>query len=101
VPSLMAYLLNVTILYSTSRQHQLRELTDLYFSPPLQRVGLLQWSRFDQIVKQGYDHAVELLGGLSEAQRSALGMATSGAMSRPPLSDDRSAPALDVTASFP
>jgi len=74
VPSLMAYLLNVTILYSTSRQQQLRQLTDVYFSPPLQRVGLLQWSRFDQIVKQGYDHATELLGGLSDSQRSALGL---------------------------
>ncbi len=76
VPSLMAYLLNVTILYSTSRQQQLRQLTDLYFSPPLQRVGLLQWSRFDQIVKQGYDHANELLSGLSDSQRSALGLRT-------------------------
>jgi NTE family protein len=74
LPSLTAYLLNVTILYSTSRQKQLRQLTDLYFSPPLYRVGLLQWSRFDRIVAQGHDHAIEVLGGLSAAQRSALGM---------------------------
>ncbi len=66
LPSLMAYLLNVTILYSTSRQQQLRQLTDLYFSPPLYRVGLLQWSRFDRIVAQGHDHAIEVLGGLSD-----------------------------------
>ena len=76
LPSLTAYLLNVTILYSTSRQQQLRQLTDLYFSPPLHRVGLLQWSRFDQILSQGHDHAVEVLGGLSESQRSALGIAS-------------------------
>ena len=69
----MAYLLNVTILYSTSRQQQLRQLTDLYFSPPLYRVGLLQWSRFDRIVAQGHDHAIEVLGGLSTAQRTMLG----------------------------
>ena len=75
VPSLMAYLLNVTILYSTSRQQQLRQMTDIYFSPPLQRVGLLQWTKFDAIEQQGYDHAVEVLGGLSETQRSALGIA--------------------------
>ena len=74
MPSLTAYLLNVSILYSTSRQQQLRQLTDLYFSPPLHRVGLLQWSRFDQIVTQGYDHAAEVLGGLSDSQRSALGI---------------------------
>jgi NTE family protein len=74
LPSLTAYLLNVTILYSTSRQQQLRQLTDLYFSPPLHRIGLLQWSRFDEIVTRGHDHATEVLGGLSTAQRSALGM---------------------------
>ena len=74
LPSLTAYLLNVTILYSTSRQQQLRQLTDLYFSPPLHRIGLLQWSRFDQIVTQGHDHAAEVLGGLSENQRSELGI---------------------------
>jgi NTE family protein len=84
VPSLMAYLLNVTILYSTSRQQQLRQLTDLYFSPPLQRVGLLQWSRFDQIVKQGYDHATEVLTGLSDAQRSALGLTLPSPVARTP-----------------
>ena len=76
LPSLTAYLLNVTILYSTSRQQQLRQLTDLYFSPPLQRVGLLQWSRFDQIVTQGHDHADDVLGGLSDSQRSALDIKT-------------------------
>ena len=76
LPSLTAYLLNVTILYSTSRQQQLRQLTDLYFSPPLHRIGLLQWSRFDQIVTQGHDHAAEVLGGLSDSQRSALGITT-------------------------
>ncbi len=59
-------------LYSTSRQHQLRELTDIYFNPPLQRVGL-QWAKFDAIEQQGYDHAVEVLAELSE---SALGIAT-------------------------
>jgi NTE family protein len=63
-------------LYSTSRQQQLRQLTDLYFSPPLHRIGLLQWSRFDEIVTRGHDHAAEVLGGLSTAQRSALGMTT-------------------------
>ena len=74
LPSLTAYLLNVTILYSTSRQQQLRDLTDVYLSPPLQRVGLLQWSRFDQIVQQGYDYAIEALGGLTDSQCVALGI---------------------------
>jgi len=61
LPSMVSYLLNVTILYSMSRQRHARLLTDLYFNPPLDRVGLLEWKRFDQIVAQGYAHAVEVL----------------------------------------
>ncbi len=64
-PSLVAYLMNVTILYSTSRQQQARKLTDLYFNPPLDRVGLLEWHKFDDIVKQGHAHAVTVLDGLA------------------------------------
>lgn len=63
IPSLSAYLMNVTILYSTSRQREVRKLTDVYMNPPLQRVGMLQWNRFDQIVEQGYAHACEVLDG--------------------------------------
>jgi len=61
LPSMVSYLLNVTILYSMSRQRHARLLTDLYFNPPLDRVGLLEWKRFDQIVQQGYAHAREVL----------------------------------------
>jgi NTE family protein len=61
LPSLPAYLLNVTILYSMSRQRHAQLQTDLYFNPPMDRVGLLEWKRFDQIVAQGYAHAVEVL----------------------------------------
>ena len=61
LPSLPAYLMNVTILYSVSRQRQARKLTDLYFNPPLERVGMLAWSHFDKIVEQGYQHALEVL----------------------------------------
>ena len=61
LPSLTSYLLNVTILYSMSRQTEARRMTDLYFNPPLDRVGLLQWDKFDQIVQQGHAHGVEVL----------------------------------------
>ncbi len=61
LPSLAAYLMNVTILYSMSRQRQAKLQTDLYFNPPMDRVGLLEWKRFDQIVQQGHAHAVEVL----------------------------------------
>jgi NTE family protein len=67
LPSLVSYLMNVTILYSTSRQREGRRLTDLYFNPPLERVGMLQWEKFDDIVAQGHAHGTALLGDLTEA----------------------------------
>jgi NTE family protein len=75
LPSLMSYLLNVTILYSISRQPEARRATDLYLNPPLFKVGLLDWARFDAIVGQGEAHAAEVLAGLDPHQRALLGMA--------------------------
>jgi len=69
LPSLAAYLLNVTILYSVSRQRQARAMSDIYFNPPLERVGLLEWSRFDTIVEQGHAHAREVLAQPAAAQK--------------------------------
>ncbi|MCX2862062.1 patatin-like phospholipase family protein [Paucibacter sp. PLA-PC-4] len=63
LPSLTAFLMNVTVLYSVSRQRQARKLTDVYMNPPLDRVGMLQWKRFEHIVAQGYAHACEVLDG--------------------------------------
>ena len=60
LPSLVAYLLNTSSLYSMSRQRDAQRLTDVHFNPPLDRVGLLEWSRFDSIAQQGYEHAREV-----------------------------------------
>jgi NTE family protein len=75
LPSLTSYLLNVTILYSASRQAAARRMTDIYFSPPLFKVGMLQWARFDDILRQGEAHAEEVLEGLTVEQLCALGTA--------------------------
>ncbi|HQS33584.1 patatin-like phospholipase family protein [Polaromonas sp.] len=71
-PSLIAYLLNVTILYSSARQSEAKRLTDLYFNPPLPRVGLLAWEKFDSIVVQGHAHGVEVLSAMSPASLQAF-----------------------------
>jgi NTE family protein len=71
LPSLTAYLLNITILYSTSRQREVQRLTDVYLNPPLSRVGLLQWSRFDEIVRQGEEYAARVIDGLPHAPNRA------------------------------
>ncbi|MCV2368315.1 patatin-like phospholipase family protein [Roseateles oligotrophus] len=70
LPALSALLMNVTVLYSTSRQRQVRQLIDLYFNPPLQRIGMLQWSRFDELVKLGYEHACAVLDADAAAASS-------------------------------
>jgi len=61
LPSLPALLINSTVLYSMSRQKAARAATDLYFNPRLERVGMLDWKRFDQVVHQGYEHALQVL----------------------------------------
>jgi len=74
LPSLPTYLLNVTILYSVSRRAEAGRLADLCFRPPLQRVGLLQWGRFDEIVGTGERHAAELLEALDGPARARFGI---------------------------
>ena len=63
--------MSVTLLYSTSRQRQARQLTDVYLNPPLESVGLLQWKRFDEIVGMGYSHACEVLDRQSTVSGSS------------------------------
>lgn len=74
VPSLVSYLLNVSVLYSVSRQSESRRQTDLYFNPALFKFGFLQWGRFSAIVTQGDVHAREVLGALSLAEKQAWGI---------------------------
>ena len=71
-PTLLSYLMNVTILYSSSRRMAMQRLTDLCFLPPLERVGMLQWDKFDSIVRQGHGHAAELLDGLPPERLAQL-----------------------------
>jgi NTE family protein len=61
LPSLTNLLINSTGLYSMSRQQQARAATDLYFNPQLDRVGMLDWKQFEEVVRQGYEHAREVL----------------------------------------
>jgi NTE family protein len=68
LPSLAVLLINTTILYSTSRQKQAKALTDIYFNPPLDRVGMLDWHSFDKVVEQGYAHAKEILTATAKTE---------------------------------
>ena len=66
LPSLPSYLMAVTSLYSMSRQRSAQQQCDLYFNPPLTRVGMLQWRRLDNIVQRGYAHAIQVLDGAAQ-----------------------------------
>jgi len=67
LPSLPSYLMTVTILNSMSRQRAAQSLCDLYFHPPLTRVGMLQWNRLEPIIQRGYAHALQVLDGKEKA----------------------------------
>lgn len=72
LPSLAVLLIKTTILYSLSRQKQAKALTDVYFNPQLDKVGLLDWDAYDQVVEQGYIHAKEVLANLSTQAPNAV-----------------------------
>ena len=67
LPSLTNYLMNVTSLYSTSRQRQSRQLADVYMKPAMPMIGMLQWHRYETAVQLGYEHALQVLDGAKVA----------------------------------
>ena len=50
-----------------------RKLTDFYLNPPLDRVGLMQWDKFEEIVQQGYTHAVARLDAIDSGSLARMG----------------------------
>ena len=87
LPSLPSYLMTVTGLYSHSRQNQAKAQCDLYFHPVLDRVGMLQWNRFDQIVQRGYTHAKEVIAAMEATTRPRFGMPAQDPGSNVPLTE--------------
>ena len=71
--------MTVTGLYSASRREQAQQHCELYFHPPLDRVGMLQWQRADQIVARGYAHASTVLEAVVAPLTWHLGVAPPGA----------------------
>ncbi len=61
LPSLPSYLMNVTALHGTARQRAAVQEADLVVRPPMPRIGMLQWRRYADAVRQGYDEASRVL----------------------------------------
>lgn len=72
LPSIMAIILNSTLLYSSARRNENVRHTDLYFNPDVSRYGIMSWAAFDQIVQKGYEHAVEVLTKLPADELARL-----------------------------
>ena len=72
LPSVPETLTTSSFISSLSKQKTMRKFADLLFQPNIERVGLLEWKRYDDIVAAGYDHARQLLATESEGKLGAF-----------------------------
>lgn len=61
-PDLLSILSRAGTLNADASEAQRRALASRVFTPPLEDVGLLEWSAYDRLVTLGYRHACETLG---------------------------------------
>ncbi len=71
MPSLPEILLSASVLQSTGRQREMRAKANICFRPRLDRIGLLDWEKFDETVKAGFDSAVEDLALTDRSELAA------------------------------
>jgi NTE family protein len=72
LPSVPETLITSSFISSLSKQKTMRKFADLLFQPRIERVGLLEWKRYTDIVAAGYDHAKQLLAAESEDKLKAF-----------------------------
>lgn len=71
LPSLPEMLLSASALQSNGRQREMRARADICFRPRLDRVRLLDWHKFDEVVRSGYEGAREEIGLLDPRELAA------------------------------
>lgn len=72
LPTVPETLLTSSFISSLSKQKTMRKFADLLFQPRIERVGLLEWKRYEDIVAAGYNHAKQLLAAESEDKLKAF-----------------------------
>jgi NTE family protein len=72
LPTVPETLITSSFISSLSKQKTMRKLTDLLFQPRIERVGLLEWTRYEDVVAAGYAHAKNLLAAESEDKLKAF-----------------------------
>ena len=60
-PSIVSILMRSGTVGSEAQRRLVRELADYLFEPPLPGVGLRDWTAFDRVVREGYEHAVQII----------------------------------------
>lgn len=71
LPTIPETMVNSTFISSVAKQQAMCKLCDLLFQPRIPDVGLLEWRRYDDIVKAGYDTATAVLGKMTDAEIAA------------------------------
>jgi len=72
LPSVPETMTTSSFISSLSKQKTMRKFADLLFQPNIERVGLLEWKRYHDIVAAGYDHATQLLATESTGKLGAF-----------------------------
>jgi NTE family protein len=72
LPSVPETLIKSSFISSLSKQKAMRKSVDLLFHPRIERVGLLEWKRYHDIVAVGYEHAKQVLAAESEEKLRAF-----------------------------
>jgi NTE family protein/lysophospholipid hydrolase len=71
-PSMLELAFRASMLYSTSMQNQSVESADFCFRPPIDRFGLVDFLRIDEIVALGHDYATTVIPELKGKALSVL-----------------------------
>jgi NTE family protein len=66
-PNAIGIIMRSVILHSRISGRAWRTAADLYFDSPVGGIGLLEWDKFDDAVRRGYDNARRVLEGFDPA----------------------------------
>jgi NTE family protein len=72
LPSVAETLFTASFISSVSKQRGMRKFADLLFQPSIPGGGMLDWRRYHEIVAAGYNHAKEVLAGLTDEELKTL-----------------------------
>ncbi len=61
VPSISTIIMESLVLASYARYNELTEKADLHLHPPINKIGILDWSSFDEMIKTGKEYTDQVV----------------------------------------